>query len=386
MSRIDQLIREMCPRGVMESALSAVISLQRGKRITKGELVPDGRVPVVSGGQGFMGFTNESNREANTITIAQYGAAGYLKWQDQAFWANDVCYSVMLLTDTLDYRFLYLLLKSKQDLLYSISNRVAVPYSIEAERILSITIPVPPLEVQREIVSILDKFTQLEAELEAELEVRRTQYEVTRDRLLDFSSDLDAHPLKEMIRRLDPWNSSSLKLEEAAEIRIGEFVKKTKQDPDASYPVYNGGTTETGFYKDFNSEAESIVISARGSIGFVNFLKTKFWAGNSCYVIRSRSEEFDVKYLYHYLKACEPKLYRLRAVGGIPALNLGPVRNFPLQIPPLKVQQEIVAILDKLDTLVNDISIGLPAEISARRKQYEYYRNKLLTFKELDAA
>ena len=385
MSKIDELIAELCPEGVRCSPLSKLILLQRGERVTKNDLLSDGPVPVVSGGKGYMGFVGRSNREMNTITIAQYGAAGYVAWQKLAFWANDVCFSAVLTTDLLQYRFLYHFLKSRQEVLYSISNRVAVPHSIDAKRLLSITIPLPPLEVQREIVSILDKFTQLEAELEAELEARRSQYEHTRDQLLDFSGDLSSHPMRDLIAELCPEGVRSHELGRVASIKIGEFVKKTKQDPKARFAVYNGGTTETGFYEAFNSMEDSVVISARGSIGFVNYLSKKFWAGNSCYVIRPESDDVDVKYLYFVLKSSEMQLYALRAVGGIPALNLGPVRTFPIPLPPLEIQRKIVAILDRLDALVNDLTFGLPAEITARRKQYEYYRNRLLTFKELDA-
>ena len=94
----------------------------------------------------------------------------------------------------------------------------------------------------------------------------------------------------------------------------------------------------------------------------------------------------DNRFLYHYLKFHEPSLYALRAVGSIPALNLKPLLKFPVPLPPLEEQRKISRLLDKFELLINDISIGLPGEITSRRQQYEFYRHKLLTFKALDVA
>lgn len=188
MSRIEDLIQQYCPHGVEYMPLDELAEIVRGIRVTKKSLISNGKYPVVSGGTGYMGYLNEYNREANTITIAQYGSAGYVNWQTERFWANDVCYSVIPNEDVILNRYLYFFLVSKQQFLYSISNREAVPYSIQRERILQIKLPVPPLIIQEEIVRILDKFTQLEADLEAELEARRKQYEYYRDVLLDFEN------------------------------------------------------------------------------------------------------------------------------------------------------------------------------------------------------
>jgi type I restriction enzyme S subunit len=166
----------------------------------------------------------------------------------------------------------------------------------------------------------------------------------------------------------------------------GAFVKKTEQDDDFEYPVFNGGSTATGYYGDFNSPENSIAISARGSIGAVNWVPTKFWAGNSCHVVLATDPGLNNRFLYHYLKFHEPSLYALRAVGSIPALNLKPLLKFSVPLPPLEVQRKISGVLDKFELLINDISAGLPGEIAARRQQYEFYRDQLLTFKALVVA
>ncbi len=187
--RLKTLLQTLAPKGVEFRKLREVCEIIRGKRVTKKEILDKGKYPVVSGGIGFMGYLNEYNREENTITIAQYGTAGFVNWQNQKFWANDVCFSVIP-KETLINRYLYYVLTNMQNYLYSISNRSAIPYSISSNNIMQITIPIPPLEIQQEIVKILDEFsaltTDLQAGIPAEIEARKKQYEYYREKLLSF--------------------------------------------------------------------------------------------------------------------------------------------------------------------------------------------------------
>ncbi|RKV29391.1 restriction endonuclease subunit S [Helicobacter pylori] len=187
--RLKTLLQTLAPNGVGFRKLGEVCEIIRGKRVTKKEILDKGKYPVVSGGIGFMGYLNEYNREENTITIAQYGTAGFVNWQNQKFWANDVCFSVIP-KETLINRYLYYVLTNMQNYLYSISNRSAIPYSISSNNIMQITIPIPPLEIQQEIVKILDQFslltTDLLAGIPAEIKARKKQYEYYREKLLAF--------------------------------------------------------------------------------------------------------------------------------------------------------------------------------------------------------
>ncbi|WP_120819059.1 restriction endonuclease subunit S [Helicobacter pylori] len=187
--RLKSLLQTLAPNGVEFRKLGEVCEIIRGKRVTKKEILDKGKYPVVSGGIGFMGYLNEYNREENTITIAQYGTAGFVNWQNQKFWANDVCFSVIP-KETLINRYLYYVLTNMQNYLYSISNRSTIPYSISSNNIMQITIPIPPLEIQQEIVKILDQFsiltTDLLAGIPAEIKARKKQYEYYREKLLSF--------------------------------------------------------------------------------------------------------------------------------------------------------------------------------------------------------
>ena len=138
--------------------LGEVCEVQRGKRITKGDLIENGLYPVISGGVTPMGYIDSFNREPNTITVSQYGTAGYVDFQLSRFWANDICYCVYPNKD-LNNKYLWYVLKNKQNLLYEIRNTDAVPYSLPIDKLNSVSIPIPSLSEQNRIVGILDTFT-----------------------------------------------------------------------------------------------------------------------------------------------------------------------------------------------------------------------------------
>ncbi|MUU76154.1 restriction endonuclease subunit S [Helicobacter pylori] len=153
--------------------LGDIAEIKRGVRITKNELDVFGKYPVVSGGVGFLGYTNNFNRYENTITIAQYGTAGYVNFQKNKFWANDVCFCVYPNKDIIKNIFLYYFLKVNQNYLYEISNRNATPYSISKDKILDFEIPLPSLNEQIAIANIL---SDLDNEI-ASLKNKKRQFE-----------------------------------------------------------------------------------------------------------------------------------------------------------------------------------------------------------------
>ena len=183
--------------------------------------------------------------------------------------------------------------------------------------------------------------------------------------------------IDKLIAKLCPDGVEFKELGEVGNLFIGSFVKKTEQNDNYEWPVYNGGISPTGYYNNFNSNKNSVVLSARGAnCGFVNYLTVDFWAGNSCYVIKDLSYDVNSKFLFHYLKCNEINLYGLRQTSGIPAINSAPLKKFKIPIPPLPIQQEIVRILDTF----TDLDAELQAELDARKKQYVHYRNQLLNF------
>ena len=230
-----------------------------------------------------------------------------------------------------------------------------------------IRIPVPPLEVQNAIVEILDTFTALQQELEAELEARKKQYEYYREEQLSFDDDEVE------------WKT----LGEICEVKRGSRVTKRELDDNCSFPVYSGGVTPMGYLERSNQPANTVTVVKYGTAGFVNFVREEFWANDVCYCIKPLNQgELDNKFLFYSLKNKQSTIKSL-STPAIPAhLPTEVLSNYKIPIPSLEKQKEIVATLDQFDALVNDLSIGIPAEINARRLQLEYYQNKLLTFKE----
>ena len=368
MSKLEKLIQQYCPDGVTFYHLNDVATIKRGERVTKAQLTPDGQYPVISGGVKPVGYLNRYNRETNTITIAQYGTAGYVDWQQNQFWANDVCYSVFP-SKIINNRFLYFVLLHNQQLLYSLKTN-AIPACLPLDKLASIEIPVPPLPVQEEIVRVLDAFTELQAELQAELQKRKQQYNFYRDNLLNFK---DINRGGQEIK----W----MKLGKICSVLRGKRLTKSQLSSYGRYKVFHGGIEPIGHYDECNREANTtMVINVGASAGTVGFSRDAFWSSDGCFCL-SQNQLFSGRYLYYYLQTKEPYLMSRVRKAGIPTLDGKVLEELIIPIPPINEQNRIVAILDHFDALTNDLTSGLPAEMEKRRQQYEYYRDKLLTFK-----
>ncbi|GHR38991.1 anti-codon nuclease masking agent (prrB) [Helicobacter pylori] len=398
MHKIERLLQTLAPKGVEFRKLGEVCEIIRGKRVTKKEILDKGKYPVVSGGIGFMGYLNEYNREENTITIAQYGTAGFVNWQNQKFWANDVCFSVIP-KETLINRYLYHVLTNMQNYLYSISNRSAIPYSISSNNIMQITIPIPPLEIQQEIVKILDAFTELNTELNTELKARKKQYQYYQNMLLDFNDINSNHKdakerlaqktypkrLKSLLQTLAPKGVEFRKLGEVCEILDNQRIPiaKNKRNPGI-YPYY-GANGIQDYIDSYIFDGDFVLVGEDGSVinkdntPVVNWASGKIWVNNHAHVLQTKNE-LKLKFLYFYLQTIDVSYC---VAGTPPKINQENLKKITIPIPPLEIQQEIVKILDQFSILTTDLLAGIPAEIEVRKKQYEYYREKLLAFKPL---
>lgn len=371
MSKIDELIQELCPNGVKFLKLEEAASIKRGKRVTKNELSADGAYPVYSGGVTPMGYYGKSNQPSNKITVVKYGTAGFVNFITEDFWANDVCYCIKPIEE-LNNKYLFYVLKDKQGLIQSQATD-AIPAHLPTEVIGSVQVPVPPIEVQKEIVDILDKFTRLEAELSAELEARRKQYGYYRNQLFMF----------------DELQVRWLELGEVCKVSRGRVMSKDYLTDNAGdFPVYSSQTANNGIFGRINSydyDFESITWTTdganAGSVFYHN--NEKFSITNVCGLLQVKSESLSSRFLYYALQMLTKP--HVSAGMGNPKLMSNVMSKIKVPVPPLEEQNRIVNILDNFDLMVNGISEGLPAEMKARRKQYEYYRTKLLTFQGLPA-
>lgn len=388
MSRIDELLNN---EKVAWKKLGEVCEIVRGVRVTKNDLLENGKYPVVSGGINYMGYINKYNRDEDTITIAQYGTAGYVNWQNEKFWANDVCFSVYP-NEKVNKRYLYHFLLHKQYYLYSISNKLAVPYSISKDKILKIEIPIPSLETQEEIVRILDNFTEcideLQAELNSELQNRTKQYEYYRDKLLS-KEYLEKIALEHEIARGGYSRLRILKLEDIEWKKLEDLldyeqpskyiVKTTEYKDEYNTPVLTAGKT---FILGFTDEEEGIYRADKDSpvVIFDDFTSGKHWVDfdfkvkSSAMKILKAKNNINFRYCYYYMTTINIDISEHKR------LWISRYSKIKIPVPSLEVQEYVVSILDNFETLINDISQGLPREIELRQKQYEYYREKLLNF------
>ncbi len=381
MSRLEELIEQYCPDGVEYYHLNDVATIKRGERVTKAQLIPDGQYPVISGGVKPLGCLNKYNREANTITIAQYGTAGYVDWQQNQFWANDVCYSVFP-SKNINNRFLFFVLLHNQQLLYSLKTN-AIPACLPLDRLAGVEIPVPPLPVQEEIVRILDAFTELQAELQAELQKRKQQYNFYRDNLLNFKN----------INRGGQAEVRWMKIKDIGKVCMCKRILKSQTSSSGDVPFFKIGTfggdadayISQALFNEYKAKYSypqkgDILISAAGTIG-----RTIVFDGTPSYfqdsnIVWLKHDESIV--LNSYLRFCYTLNPWVVSTGGtIARLYNDNILEATIPVPSLDEQKRIVSILDRFDTLTNDLTAGLPAEIEKRRQQYEYYRDKLLTFK-----
>jgi type I restriction enzyme S subunit len=364
MTQIRKLLLDLCPTGVPYLTLRKVAAIGTGSS-NRNESTSEGIYPFYVRSKEIRRIDSFEFDETAIVIPGEGGVGDIFHFVEGKYALHQRAYRIAFHDERVLPKFAYYYLKVDFKVFIKAKAVDGTVTSIRKPMIEDFRIPVPPLVVQQEIVEILDSFTELEAELEA----RKIQYTEFRERIFDFSS------------------TSNVRFEEIGAVCStfsGAFVKKTKQDENFEYPVFNGGSTATGFYSEYNSPENSIAISARGSIGAVNWVPTKFWAGNSCHVVLAIDPRLNNRFLYHYLKFHEPSLYALRAVGSIPALNLKPLLKFMVPLPPIGIQEQVSSVLDKFEALINDITFGLPAEISARKKQYEYYCSKLLSFKDLE--
>ena len=365
MSRIEKLIKEKCSNGVECKSLKDICDFKRGQSITIKNL-KKGDYPVVAGGQEPSFYCDIYNRDYECITVSSSGAyAGCLNYWNNKILCTDSFSMTSKDKGLINNKFLYQYLKTMQDWIYSRKKGAGVPH-VHISDIDKIKIPIPPIEVQEEIVKILDKFSELEEKLEAELEARKTQYEFWRNSIFRTQKNYQKSTLGTICT-----------------IKTGAKPKEIYEK--GIYEYINAGTTNSGYLNITNANKDCVTTPSRGQggIGFVGYQSNDFWCGPLCYQIRSKSDSIINKYIYYWM--CNNKSYilKLKHEGGVPALNIKELQEMPIIYPSLEEQECIVKKLDKFDKLINDISEGIPAEIEARRKQYEYYRNKLLSFEEL---
>ena len=394
MSKLEELIQQYCPDGVEWKTLGEATIMKRGTSATKG-IMQEGNIPVISGGRQPAYYCNISNRTGEVITVAGSGAgAGYVQYWNEPIFVCDA-FSIQG-NETLKTKYVYYVLSSIQEKIYSTKKGGGVPH-VHISSIGKFEIPVPPLPVQEEIVRILDTFTELQAELQAELQKRKQQYNYYLDNLLSFN-DINRGGQAEV-----RWMKMS---------DIGTFYSglsgKTKEDfqnGNAKFISYMNIFNNPSLITDVDDRVKILEGEKQNTIQYGDLLFT----GSSetpdecgmCSVLTHHTEEklylnsFCFGFRFNDLSGINPEFMKFlfrssvirklicKTANGVTRFNISKKEfaKIVIPIPSLAEQDHIASVLDKFYFLVGDLTAGLPAEIEKRRQQYEYYRDKLLTFK-----
>lgn len=355
MSKLKELINKLCPNGVEYRKLSELCNAKKKGTLKTSDLKMAGKYPVINSGRELYGFYDEFNNK-NAITFAARGEyAGYISYFEDEFWAGGLCYPYSSKDEKIiTNKFLYYYLKSKEKtIMETLVVRGSIP-ALNKTDLEKFMLPVPPIEVQEEIVRILDNFTNLQAEL-----VRRIkQYEHVRNVLLNSNK----------------YEYISVCLEEILKIKNGKDYKHLNS---GEYPIYGSGGI-IGYVDEYVYDKPSVLIPRKGSIDKLYYVDKPFWNVDTIFYTEINEEKAIAKYVYYCLENIG--LEKLNTGAGVPSLTQAVLNKVKINLPPIHIQEKIVYVLDNFEKVCKDLNIGLPAEIKERQKQYGFYRNLLLTF------
>ena len=377
MSKLSELIEKFCADGVEDKELKDILTIKNGRDY---KTFPAGDIPVYGSG-GIIAYVDRFSYDKPSVLIPRKGSIDKLYYVETPFWNVDTIFYTDIDTSKVLPRYVYHCLKREH--LEKLNIAGGVP-SLTQAVLNKVTIPLPPLEVQEEIVRILDKFTDLVYELTRELTRRKKQYEYYRDKLLTFGDEVEWKKLgeiAEIVRGASPRPINKfITNDETGEnwIKIGDIDFGSKYVIDTKEKI-----TQEGALKSRMVLEGDFILSNSMSFGRPYIVKKKGFIHDGWLKISNFKKYILPDYLYYLLSSSQQQndMKKKASFGGaVSNLNSDIVKSLNIPIPSLSEQERIVNILDKFDKLCNDICEGIPAEIEARQKQYEYYRDRLLTF------
>ena len=350
------------------------------RKPVKASLRKLGKTPYF-GANNIQDYVEGYTHDGVFILIAEDGSASLenysIQWATGQFWANNHVH-VLRSTGGLDNRFLYHYLKNVSFIPFLSGGARA---KLTKSKLVEIPIPIPPLRVQEEIVRILDTFTELTAELTAELAARKKQYNYYREQLLTFGDDVPMAKLGEiaiktysgatpLANKFEYYNDGTIPWLRTQEVRFADIIST-----DIKITPYALSNTAVKWVPE-----NCVIIAISGATaGRSAINKIPLTTNQHCLCLEIDDKKAMYRYVFHWV--CN-KYEDLKSLGQGARLDLNStiIKKYPIPLPPLEEQERIVNILDKFDTLTTSITEGLPREIELRQKQYEYYRNMLLSF------
>lgn len=379
MSKIDGLIKQYCPDGAEFKPIGELAQVGTGNSDKK-EATLDGEYPFYVRSKNISRIGTFAFEEEAIIIPGEGGVGDIFHYVNGKYALHQRAYRIHFTTPTVSTKFAYYFFAANFKSFITKKAVNATVSSIRKPMITDFKIAVPPLQVQNEIVNILDKFTELEVQLEAELEARQKQYEYYRNQLLTFDKDKERWTTLGEVANYSKARIVATNLNADNYVGVDNILQNRQGKTTSSYVPTTGNLTQYD--------------SGDVLLGNIRPYLKKIWhadktggTNGDVLVVKLTDKSVMPRYLYQVLADDKFFEYEMKHAKGakMPRGDKASIMKYPLPVPPVAEQNRIVSILDKFDALVNDISYGLPAEIAARRKQYEYYRNKLLTFAELKA-
>ncbi|HEL1625801.1 TPA: restriction endonuclease subunit S [Streptococcus suis] len=374
MNHIEKMLQDYCPNGVEWKELGEVLDYEQPTKyiVNSKDYNEEYPIPVLTAGQTFiLGHTNETegvyaaSKEKPIIIFDDFTTAS--KWVDFEFKVKS---SAMKILTIQNEQVSKVLIRYVWHYLGTITYKPAQHGRQWIGTYSKIKIPIPPLKIQEEIVKILDKFTEYVTELTAELTLRQKQYNYFRDYLLNFDSDSSGGGANNKVYQVE-WKT----LGDIAKLKNGKDWKSLSV---GDVPVYGSGGAMGEFVSEYAYNKPTVLIPRKGSISNLFYLEKPFWNVDTIYYTEIDDSQVVPRYLYYYLTTID--LESMATNPTRPSLTQAILDKIPIPVPSLPIQQRIVQVLDNFDAVCNDLNIGLPKEIELRQKQYEYFREKLLTF------
>ena len=385
MNKLNELIHTLCPNGVEYKMLSDVARVERGKRVVREQLSSENGFPVFQNSLTPMGYHTDYNYEGETPYVIGAGAAGEIGYSTELFWAADDCFPIVCDRE-IHSRYIFHVLKWQQDFLKSKVRKASIP-RLARDIISNLTIPVPPLPVQDEIARILDNFLELTAELTAhlttEFAARRQQYEYYNNILLSFDN-AEYKTLEELCDIVDYRGKTPRKVDNGIFLVTAKNIRKGFIDYDKSKEYIPPEDYDEAMRRGFPKIGD-VLITTEAPCGNVAQIDNENVAlAQRVIKYRPKSNNLNSTFLKYVLlgKEFQDKLERAATGGTVKGIKGSKLHQLTIPVPSIEEQERIVSILEHFDTLCNAILANLPEEIEARQKQYVYYRDKLLSFKE----
>ena len=353
MNKIQQMVHDLCPNGVEWKTLGEVTISLKKATLVQSALISIGEYPVINSGRDLYGKYDKYNNQGNAFVIAARGEyAGFVNYMPSKFWAGGLCYPYRSKAEeVLTTKFIFYYLKSQENTIReTLVTRGSIP-AINKQDVEQIPIPIPPLSIQVEIVNLLDKFTQLSAELK----LRRKQYDYYRNHLLSFDSN----------STIVQW----MPLGEVAELKAGKSIAASQifasHSIEHQYPCF-GGNGIRGYVDSFSHQGEFPIIGRQGALcGCVNYAKRDFYATEHAVVAKPKGDIISL-FLFYMLQNANLNQYKTQ--GAQPGLSVIKLNDIVFPIPPIEEQERIVNFFDKFETFGQRFEQGLACRDCPRAK------------------